>query len=204
MFESFVWKAYGVTVGISRLIYVNILWVLFTILGLGIFGFFPATAAMFSIMRKWVLGDKDFPIFKTFWQTFKSSLFEMNVIGYVLLLLGLLLYVDLRFFQTATNIFAAGLSFLMIFLLLIYFVMILYVFPIYSHYNYKLFEYIKYSFIITLGKPLNSIMMIVGSFLVYFIYSKVPVIIIFCGGSLLALVLMWITMRVFPRNEVEV
>ncbi|MBO1911160.1 DUF624 domain-containing protein, partial [Microvirga sp. 3-52] len=50
-----------------ELIYINILWILFTILGLGIFGIFPATVSMFTIVRKIIVKEEKFKIFNTFW-----------------------------------------------------------------------------------------------------------------------------------------
>lgn len=40
-----------------RLAYINILWLGGIILGLGVVGFFPATVAMLSVIRKWSYGE---------------------------------------------------------------------------------------------------------------------------------------------------
>src|SRR5690625_6342583 len=49
---------------IMRLAYVNILWIAFSLVGIIILGFFPATIGMFTVIRKWIQGDGDIPIFK--------------------------------------------------------------------------------------------------------------------------------------------
>ncbi|WP_396954475.1 DUF624 domain-containing protein, partial [Niallia sp.] len=49
-------RVYHWSNAIAKLMYVNALWMGCTFLGLGIFGFFPATAAMFSVVRKWIMG----------------------------------------------------------------------------------------------------------------------------------------------------
>lgn len=203
LFEGFVWKAYEIMSWITRLIYVNLLWLLFTITGLVVLGFFPATAAMFTVTRKWMLGETDVPLFKTFYKTFKSSFLQINVIGYCLLLLGIFLYVDLRFFQASQQVLVSLLSFLILFALLIYFTILLYLFPVFVHFKFKTLEYIKYSFVIAVGRPLTTIMMIVGSYIIYLIVSVMPVLLLFTSGSLLSVVLMWIAMKSFPQEMEE-
>ncbi len=186
-----------------RIIYLNVLWLLFSIFGLVLVGFFPATAAMFSITRKWILGDEELPIFKTFWESFKSNIVEINILGYLLLVIGYLLYVDLRFFQASEQVVISLFSYLIIIALFIFFCVVLYFFPVYVHYQYKTLEYIKYALIVVIGKPIYTIMMIVGSFLVYLIITTIPVLIIFFGGSLLSVVLTWVALKSFPKQEIS-
>lgn len=47
----------------------------FTLLGLGVFGIMPATAALFAVMRKWIQGQDNVPVLKTFWQEYKGEFF---------------------------------------------------------------------------------------------------------------------------------
>ena len=201
--DGIVWKLYDISTWLMRLIYLNVLWLLFSILGLVVLGFFPATAAMFSINRKWTLGEKDIPIFKSFWETFKESFVQVNLVGYMLVILGYFLYVDLRFFQGTEQFFISLFSYVIIFSLFIYFCVILYIFPVYVHYQYKTMEYIKYSIVVAMGKPIYTIMMVVGSFLVYLVITVVPVLFLFFGGSLLSMVLTKIAMKSFPKQEIK-
>lgn len=201
-FEGFVWKTYDVFGWIMRLIYLNLLWLLFTVVGLIALGIFPATAAMFAVTRKWIQGETDVPIFTTFLESFKSSFIQINLVGYCLLLLGLFLYVDLRFFQSSQQILLSLLTFFILFAFLVYFTVLLYIFPVFVHFKFKTLEYIKYSFIIAVGRPLQTITMIVGSFLVYLVLSIIPVLLLFLSGSLLSIVLMWIAIKSFPKEEI--
>lgn len=203
MYEEVIWKLYGIAIWIMRLLYLNMLWILFTLLGCIVFGLFPATTAMFAVTRKWFVKGGQIPIFSVFWSTYKTSFFQMNMIGTLLTSLGIILYVDLRFFQTANHSIYIILSYFIIFALFIYFVVVLYIFPLYVHYQYRTLEYIKRSVIIVLGKPLYSIMMIVGCYFVYFISTTFPILIIFISGSLFSLVIMWISMHSFKQNEVS-
>ncbi|MEC0304686.1 DUF624 domain-containing protein, partial [Terribacillus saccharophilus] len=48
---------------ITRFAYLNVLWILFTIAGGFIFGFFPSTIAMFTIIRDWLKGESGSALF---------------------------------------------------------------------------------------------------------------------------------------------
>ena len=87
-------KFFTVCQVISKLAYVNLLWVFFTALGLGVFGFMPATIALFAVTRKWVMGDKDVPVFKTFWKTYRKEFFKSTLFGVVLFVIGYIIYFD--------------------------------------------------------------------------------------------------------------
>ncbi|WP_449538158.1 YesL family protein [Ferdinandcohnia sp. Marseille-Q9671] len=202
-FEGLIWKVYRIAEVITRVLYINVLWVAFSLVGVLLLGFFPATAAMFSVVRKWMLGEKDVPIFKTFWQNYKTEFIQSNVIGYVLVLIGALLYLDLRFFQSSEGVITQLLSFLFLFLFLLYFIVLLYIFPIFVHYQFKTLEYIKYALIMAIGRPLQTLMMVTGSLLVLTLLRMVPILTIYFGGSILCYVLMWISIKSFPKEETQ-
>lgn len=82
---------------VMRLAYTNLLWLLFTLLGLGIFGFMPATTALFSVMRKWIQGHEQVSVFQTFWKVYREEFVRSNVIGVVLVIIGTIIYVDLAY-----------------------------------------------------------------------------------------------------------
>lgn len=200
-FEGMIWKVYRIAEVITRILFINILWIVFSLMGLLLLGFFPATAAMFSVVRKWILGEKDIPIFKTFWQNYKTGFIQTNLLGFALVLIGSILYIDLRFFQSAEGSITKLLSFLFLFLLLLYFIVLLYIFPIYVHYQFKTLEYIKYALIMAIGRPLQSLMMVLGSVLILILLRMIPILTLYFGGSVLGYVLMWISMKSFSLEE---
>src|SRR5699024_1115589 len=87
---------YKVAEKITRFAYVNILWIAFTMAGLGILGFFPATAAMFAVIRKWGQGYDDIKVFPTFLETYKKEFKKANIVGYILFLIGYLLTIEFQ------------------------------------------------------------------------------------------------------------
>src|SRR5690625_7635570 len=86
--EGFALKYYRFTVWVVRLVYVNLLWILFTVIGLGVLGIMPATAAMFAVVRKWLRGEDDFPIFTTYKDAYKEEFLKANLLGYILAIIG--------------------------------------------------------------------------------------------------------------------
>ena len=203
MFDSIVWKLYDISYWLMKMIYLNILWISFSLIGLLLLGFFPATAGMFAVTRKWILGDREIPVFKTFWKNYKTSFMQTNIIGYTFVLAGLILYFDLKFFRASDHLLLSVLALIIIIALIIYFAVALYIFPVYVHFKFKTLEYIKQSIVVVLGKPLNTIMMIVGSYLLYVIFSMIPGLLVFISGSFISAVLMWIALRSFPKHETK-
>src|SRR5699024_9005025 len=90
---------------IMRLAYVNILWIVFTAAGLIIFGFFPATGSMFTVIRKWIRKEYDIPVFRLFWSTYRSEFVRLNGIGFIFFVIGIVLYIDFRYFFTQSGMF---------------------------------------------------------------------------------------------------
>ncbi|TXL61089.1 DUF624 domain-containing protein [Cerasibacillus terrae] len=191
---------------VARLAYINFLWMMCTIIGLGLFGFFPATAASFAVFRKWFLDeDKDFYIGKTYWGYFKENLKTANILGYMLLLIGLFLYFDLRFFQTAIShpIFSL-ISAVFLVLIFLFFIVLLIIFPIFVHYDFKMKDYLKYSLILIIGHPFHTAKVLLSFIVVYLIYSHIPILFFMFGSSILFGVLMWVSCLAFPKEEITV
>ncbi|OZU88291.1 hypothetical protein CIL03_11595 [Virgibacillus indicus] len=200
--NGFVNGFYNFSVWITRLAYVNLLWVAFTILGLGILGLFPATAAMFAVVRKWMMEDEDIPIFKTFWKSYRIEFKKANVVGYILLLIGYVLFAELQILwaQENTVYFVASFGVLAIFF--IYFIILLYLFPIFVHFNLKTFQYIKWPAIIGIIHPLLTIVLGVGIlFIHYLTFVTLPALLFFFGGSVTAYILMWGASKTFSKYE---
>ncbi|MGG1687820.1 YesL family protein, partial [Pseudalkalibacillus sp. NRS-1564] len=66
-------KFYRITEWVARLVYVQCLWLVFSIVGLLVAGIFPATMGMFAVVRRWQLGETDVPVFPEFWTTYKQE-----------------------------------------------------------------------------------------------------------------------------------
>lgn len=184
-----------------RLAFVNVLWLLFTVIGIGVIGFFPATVAMFTIVRHWIKGDTDVPIFKTFWLAFKNSLMKANVLGYISVVAGFLLYLDYSLIKNIGGTFGMILM-LLFFTLSFYYVMVLFfVIPVYVHYDIKLMECLKYAFIIGAAYPLRTLYIAFSIFVIYYLTASFPVLFVFFSGSILSLIMMRFAYVAFSKLE---
>ncbi|MBM7570082.1 YesL family protein [Aquibacillus albus] len=196
------WGFYRVCVWIMNFVYLNILWMAFTLLGLVFFGFAPATVSLFAVVRKWIQGYTDVPIFKSFWRNYKKEFFKSNVIGLILSVFGYILYVDFQLVLHSANSTIQQITYLpLLLLILTYTLTLLYVFPVYVHYEVNILQVLKNAFIIMIMRPLNTIMLIAGTAVVYYVLRFVPGLIPFLSMSLWAYVMMWCSNLVFKRIE---
>jgi uncharacterized membrane protein YesL len=175
---------------ISRLAFLNLLWISFSLLGLIIFGFFPATVAMFAVVRKWMLGKDEMSIFKTFWTSYKREFLKSNILGVMIVAIGSILYIDYHFIINSPNSFVSILYVPFFIITLIFISMLFYIIPIFVHYDMKISLVIKNSFFVMIMNPLSTFYMLIGSFGILFVLSYAPPITILYSGNLLALFIM--------------
>jgi uncharacterized membrane protein YesL len=191
---------YRISEWIMKLAYINLLWILFTLAGLILFGFFPATASMLSVNRKLIMGEVDIPIFKTFLTTYKEEFLKCNVTGLAMVVVGYFLYLDLTLVSEASGIISL-LYFPLLMIMLGFILTSFYVFPVIVHYDTKILQAIKNAFFIMILHPLSTIMMVAGTISIYFLLITIPGLIpIFCG-SLFSFVIMWSALLAFSKIE---
>ena len=181
---------------ILNLVYVNFLWIIFTILGLGIFGIGPSTYALVSICRQWVRGQS-LPVFKTYWKYYKESFRESVIISWIYLIGGIVLIVDLM--HVANWYVRVGL-FVISF---IYLLSLVYIFPIMAHYNWKGIRIkIKMSLIFGFSCLQYSLVLFLVTGGIYWAATNFfPGVLTFLGISFLFYLITWTANQVFTRME---
>lgn len=195
-------KFYHLLEWIMWLAYINLLWVLGAALGLLVLGIFPATVAMFTVIRDLLINDgTGKQILKTFITTYKKEFIKSNIMGVIVTLIGFLLYVDFTFIQSFYGsvyyIFNTGLLFISI----IYLLVLLYLIPVYVHYRLNFIQYFKHAVIIGIVSPIMTIIMLIGLVLLYLLVAAIPGLLPFITTSTMALILMSGTLTVFRRME---
>lgn len=176
---------------IMRFAYVNVLWIIFSLVGLIIFGFFPATTAMFNVIRKWVQGHDDLPIFETFWKTYRKKFLKSNLLGLIIFMIGCILYIDMISLRQSVNGFLQFAYYPLLLMILLFFLTLLYVFPVFVYYEAKLLQVIKNAFLIMIMSPLITFMMMVSVVIVFYFLQLLPGLSLFFSGSVLAYVITW-------------
>ncbi|MBU5465740.1 DUF624 domain-containing protein [Virgibacillus sp. MSJ-26] len=202
--EGFVSGYYKFSVWLVRFAYLNFLWVLFTILGLGVFGLMPATTAMFTVVRKWLMGENDIAVFKTFWASYRSDFLKTNILGIILFLMGYVLIMEFRILQLQESVIYFIVSFGVLAIFILYAVLLIYFFPIFVHFNLKMTDYFKWPFIIGIVHPILTLFLIVGTSIVFYItFITIPAILFFFGGSATAFFIMWGVSKTFTKLEMK-
>ncbi|MCZ8518034.1 MULTISPECIES: YesL family protein [Paenibacillus] len=217
---------YRISEWIMRLSVINVLWILcgipFFLLGLILlqagtsdqvlqtlilmavvapFTLFPSTAAMFSVARKWLTGDEDVPLFKTFFRSYKSNYVQAMLGGLLYMLFGVILYTNFRFYGNQSGLFSI-LRFLVLSLTVLLTISLFHFFSILSHLHMKTLQIVKNAMLITIGNPIRSISMIVlNGVVLYVSFNVFTFLIPFFMGSLVAIVSFWHFNLIFGKLQ---
>jgi uncharacterized membrane protein YesL len=200
-FNGVINKAYTGCEWVMKLAYVNILWVLFSLSGLFLFGMSPASVALFTILRKWLINETDIPIFRTFLDTYKKEFIKANKIGWLMAMIGMFLYIDFKFIINMGATIQYVLSVPLLIITILYFITMLYIFPVYVSYELGMVQYIKNSFYIGIINMHITILMIAATFLLGILYTYIPGVVPFFSVSLVALIVMIGAKQSFQRIE---
>ncbi|MDQ1909787.1 DUF624 domain-containing protein [Paenibacillus sp. GD4] len=217
---------YRISEWIMRLSVINVLWIIcgipFFLLGLILlqaqtteqilqtfllmaivapFFLFPSTAAMFTVARKWLTGEEDAPLFKTFFRGYKENYVQAMLGGLIYVLLGVILYTNFKFYGTQAGAFGV-LRFLVISLTGLLFISVFHFFSILSHLHMKIWQIIKNALLITIGNPVRSIsMLVLNGVIMYFSFTQFTFLIPFFMGSLVAVVSFWHFNLIFGKLQ---
>lgn len=202
--SGFIQGYYQFSVWVTRLAYLNLLWILFSLLGLILFGLMPATVAMFAVVRKWNMGEKDIAIFPLFWKTYKKEFIKANGLGLILLGIGYLLSVEFQIISTQTSLGYLIGRFTILAIGLLYIIILLYFFPIFVHFKLKTIHYLKWPFIIGIIHPVLTLFLFVCIGLLHYItFITFPALLFLFGASITAFIIMWGASQTFSKYEVS-
>ncbi|WP_217587528.1 YesL family protein [Lentibacillus saliphilus] len=200
--EGLVNGYYRFSVWTMRLAFLNVCWILFSALGLFVLGFMPATAAMFAIVRKWVRGEEDVPIFRSYWKAFKAEFVKANAAGLVLFVIGYMLILEFNILRGQDSFIYLVVSYTVLASLILYVAVFIYFFPILVHFRLKWVDYFKWPFIISFTHPVLTLFIMAVLWGVYYItWISIPALFFFFGGSVTALFIMWAVSKSFPKYE---
>lgn len=182
------------------LLYVNLLWLVFTLLGGIIFGWAPSTAAMFAVMRGKLMEKPD-SVFSIFWHTYRKEFWKTNGLNLIIILVAFILYTNIQYFEVESAALYAAVRYIMIGIIILGGMMILYMFPLIVHYEAKLFHHMKSALLLIVYKPIRTLFAAASCAVVSQFLFVFPVFVPFLGLSLFALVIMTITYYTFQHVE---
>lgn len=174
-------------------------WVLFV----GIvspFTLVPASAAMFSVARKWVTGDPDVPLWRTYWRGYKDNYRQSMLGGLIFLALGILLVINFFFYRGQTGIYQV-VSIIFIVLMVMVLAAFINYLCIMTHLHMKVFQIFKNSLLMTIGQPFNTLSLLLLNAAIGYISFKYTFLIMFFMGSLMATASFWSFHRGFTKIQ---
>ena len=186
---------------IYRLIFLNFLWMGFSILGLGVLGIFPATNALFSVLRKYLLNKKDVKIASDFYHFYRKDFLKSNVLGFILTLIATVIWIDFRYFMSITNFGMFIVGNLMLVLVAFLLLALCVVFPIFSHYEMSLGQYIKNALLYPFTHLLTMLLLVISIILFDLIVYQVPGFLPFIGISFPCFIMMKILLPKFQNEK---
>jgi uncharacterized membrane protein YesL len=232
--RGFMGGLYRLTEWITRLAYINVLWLAFSIFSpvfvlltlytinpataaqgfyfqtfmiVGIvapFTLFPATSAMFAIVRKFVQGIDDSPVFRTFFKGFKENYLKSMIAGIIFVIACFMIYINYNFYlQQKGTLQVLTVLFLVLTVILV--ITLFYFFCFIVHIDAKFMRLIKNSLLMTIGNPIGSIVILFGNVAVlYFSFFRFTFLVLFFMGSLMAFLTYWMFQRGFDKMMAKV
>lgn len=183
---------------IARYASINILAVVYICMGLIIVGFFPSIVATLSVVRKLIKNqNEEINILKTFHYYFKKEFIKANILGYILLVIGLILYINfLSIVKLENDVWMVSILFYY-FIILLYVIVILWAFPLLVEYENNVFKHIKNAIVIGLTKINYTVSILLCLCLNIFVSLKFPGVIPFFTISLGCLIWYKLAIKVF-------
>lgn len=159
--------------------------------------FFPATTAMFAMVRGWIINDEGSDkLIKSFWGYYKENYKRSVASGLILTMAWLIWAVDIYYF------FNENLIMMLLFIIMgiVLFVYSINLFSITVHYNMMFLPSLKNAFLITMGSPLLFVAVAISSGVVLFIsFNVFNFLLPFLTGSLIA----FLSFSAFYRNYLK-
>jgi uncharacterized membrane protein YesL len=191
---------YQISEWVMRLAYVNLLWILFTLLGGIIFGAMPATVAAFTIARKWTMDkEEEIPVFKTFWESYRRDFVKSNLLGLFLLAGGVLLYLYHANLDLLPSALAPIFKVIFYSVVLIYGFIVAFIFPVFVHYNVSMKQYFLNALVISLSFPHFASLNLFILMVTFILFQYIPILAVFFGISINVILIMRLSYIVFAK-----
>lgn len=172
----------------AHFVLLNVLWI---ILCIPIITIFPATAALFSVVQKWITEGTEAGAVQLFFTHFKKNFKKSFIIGMMWMVAGLILYFDLSILLQIEFTGKYFVFILMAFSAILYIFMSIYVFFVMVHYELSILHTIKNALILSVSHLFHTglcLIIIAGAIILTYYFP----IFIMISGSVLAFVLNYI------------
>ena len=185
------------------LAYLNVLWIAFTLLGLVVGGFFPSTAAMYTIIRRWHQqgSQLDSQLVRVFWQEYKTQFLSANLYGYAFFICGSVLVLDLFIFASMGTVVGYIVTTLLTTLLIVFLFMCVFCFPIFVWFEGSTLQLIKKTVRLAIPCIPYALLSIFLSALLGLVLFFIPAAVLFFSGSVIAFINFKLFSAAFSRLQ---
>ena len=164
---------------------------------------FPATVAMFMIVRRWVREDEQGQIIRPMWGVFKSKFIRANIYGYAIVFVGAVLYLNFHVIQSAETTIPFFIVLAYLFVVTVYLMVVVTILPIAIHFEGGTVTILKHTIQFILGKLHLTILFGTLIWGIMYLSLVFPVAILFFSGSVGSYMLMWFFNRSLEKLEAK-
>lgn len=184
---------------VTRFAALNLTWLLFVVLGVGVFGLFPATVALFHRARLWVLGEQDEPMLKDFWHQYKQHFLSANLAGWLFTIIGVSLYLNFEVIRAAEGSVPLYMVLPFIALTTLFVLFVSAILPVSLHCADGSRDVLKKTLFFVLGKLPAALLFPAVIWAVAWVCLVLPAFFLFFSGSLTAYALMWLFISSYDK-----
>ncbi|MDV2686172.1 DUF624 domain-containing protein [Alkalihalophilus lindianensis] len=191
---------YKVCDWLMKLAILNLIWLLFVVMGLGLFGVFPATVAMLYVLKCWVRTE-ECKTFSYFASVYKQSFVKANLLMIATVAVGAVLMINMVIVQAMEGLLRVILQYGMVFLFLLYCIVALYIMPVFSLRPQGVRATIKRAFMVSFLHPVRTGGFVAGLGLFSLVIRSIPGMIPFYGASLIGMLTILMITPILDEKE---
>lgn len=166
---------YKLTIWLSKMAVANTAWIIFTLLGFGVFGVFPSTVSLLVVTKKIKDGSLKTSIFKEFFINYVDNFLKVNLYGYIILLANIVIF-GLMYVSKSVSVYLFMVA-IAVFILTT--LISLLVFPVFVYFDADLINTIRLAAIVALGYPSISFILITLLMVIYTIVFETSLVLLF-------------------------
>lgn len=167
------------------------------------FTVFPASAALFTVVRKWVMGNTDVGTFRTFFQGYKENYVKSMLGGVIYTLMFVVMYVDVTVYMTQMPNFRI-VGILMLVLMILLSVSMFNFFSIVVHYQMGFKQVMTNSILLTIARPIRVFSTLIAAAVLVYIGLRYPALYFICIPTLIAMAVFFNFYATYNKLQLQV
>jgi uncharacterized membrane protein YesL len=172
----------------------NLLWILFSLMGGVILGLGPATVAAYTLARRHSRGES-IQIWPEFWAVYRREFVRGSLLVLPVAVLAAVLLVEYQYFT------APGLRIAMLVALAVLAAVGAYLGPLYAHYDLPLWAYLPKASLLALTRPASTVLLLYALSAIVYATSAAPLLAAVISFGAWIYLNTWLCLRFFEENE---